>query len=53
MVKAILKSSKMYDFPYLVTLYKEGALTTGKYFPTLLSARAYIIANADLFESKL
>lgn len=53
MIKAVLKSSKMFDFPYRVALYKNGELTKGVYFSTLIGARAYIIANADIFESRL
>lgn len=53
MVKAVLKSTKMFDFPYRVAMYENDELIKGVYFSTLMGARVYIMVNADKFEVKL
>ena len=42
---AVIKSTKMFNFPYVVHTYVNGVCTEGKYFETLLKVRAYILAN--------
>lgn len=54
MTSAIIKSSNMVNFPYKVHIYEGGALKYGKFFPSLLSVQAYLIANnIDKFVSAL
>lgn len=54
MTKAIIKSTKMFNFPYIVHVYRDGALQYGKSFSTLLGVQAYLISNnIDRFESML
>lgn len=54
MVKAVIKSTKMFNFPYVVHVYDNDVLQYGKNFNSLLSVRAFILSNnIDKFVSML